>query len=202
MSLVSPNSQCLEPSRTLLSQIDQVQDREHFVHFYDKDAHLAEGVSRYFALGVADLQTAILIATPEHTKLIDERLAESGVDVQAAKAAGLYHQFDAEETLSLFMRGGHPNAELFRTTVGKIIGDTSSRSTGIRAFGEMVAILWRRGQRDAALELEALWNNLGKIYDFSLYCAYPFDVATSTETAAHDICCKHTRTIGFAPVAA
>jgi hypothetical protein len=184
--------------RDISAEIDQIQDREHFVHFYDKDAHLADGVARFFSSGFAQGQLAILIATPEHLQLVDSRLTESGVNLDPLKASGLYLQLDAEETLSQFMVGGRPSSARFHTTVGKLIMDASKRGAGIRAFGEMVALLWKRGQTDAAIELESLWNNLGKVYDFSLYCAYPFDVANKGNGLA-DICCQHSRSIGLVP---
>jgi len=43
----------------------------------------------------------------------------------------------------------------------------------VRAFGEMVAVLWERDQREAAIELEELWNELLGHHPFSLMCGYP-----------------------------
>ena len=42
----------------------------------------------------------------------------------------------------------------------------------VRAYGEMVALLWEHGDVLAAIELEELWNDLGRELDFSLLCAY------------------------------
>jgi hypothetical protein len=43
----------------------------------------------------------------------------------------------------------------------------------VRAYGEMVALLWAEGNVNGAIQLEKLWNDMGKIRDFSLFCAYP-----------------------------
>ena len=48
-----------------------------------------------------------------------------------------------------------------------------SRARPISAFGEMVAILWSKGNAEAAIRLEQLWNDLAQIHFFSLRCAYP-----------------------------
>jgi len=45
----------------------------------------------------------------------------------------------------------------------------------IRAYGEMVDILWRRGNLQGAIRLEELWNEFMKRYTFSLFCAYVMD---------------------------
>jgi hypothetical protein len=41
----------------------------------------------------------------------------------------------------------------------------------VRVFGEMVSLLWDAGLIDAAIEVEAMWNELGARYPFSLLAA-------------------------------
>jgi hypothetical protein len=36
----------------------------------------------------------------------------------------------------------------------------------------MVSLLWDASLTDAAIEVEAMWNELGAQYPFSLLCAY------------------------------
>ena len=57
----------------------------------------------------------------------------------------------------------------------------------------MVALLWAEGNREGALRLEKLWNDLGKIKSFSLLCAYPMSVFhgdANTVPFAH-VCEQH-----------
>src|SRR5690606_24103724 len=42
----------------------------------------------------------------------------------------------------------------------------------LRAFGEMVDLLWKRGNAPAALRLEALWGRAGSGHDLVLLCGY------------------------------
>jgi hypothetical protein len=42
----------------------------------------------------------------------------------------------------------------------------------VRIFGEMAATLWTQGHPQAAIRLEALWNELATQENFSLLCAY------------------------------
>lgn len=45
----------------------------------------------------------------------------------------------------------------------------------VRAYGEMVALLWDEGNATGALRLEELWDELQRETEFSLLCAYPED---------------------------
>jgi hypothetical protein len=46
------------------------------------------------------------------------------------------------------------------------------RETTIRAYGEMVDLLWKDGRSAASIKLEMLWNRLAGTHDFSLLCGY------------------------------
>jgi hypothetical protein len=46
----------------------------------------------------------------------------------------------------------------------------------VRAFGEMVGLLWSEARYAEAALLEALWNALLAGSDYSLYCAYRIDL--------------------------
>jgi hypothetical protein len=61
----------------------------------------------------------------------------------------------------------------------------------------MVDVLWRRGEREAAIRLEEYWNELGRLQTFSLFCAYYMDPLDSkTYGGALECVCKvHTHLI-------
>ena len=88
---------------------------------------------------------------------------------------GRLHVLDAEKTLALFMANGMPQWQPFREAIGGLIADLRLRHSTVRAYGEMVDVLWRRGQREAAIRLEEYWNELGQLQTFSLFCAYHMD---------------------------
>jgi hypothetical protein len=63
----------------------------------------------------------------------------------------------------------------------------------VRAFGEMVAHLWNDGLITAAVELEQLWNGLGREVPFSLFCAYAMDAMhDGGHAAVNEVCRLHT----------
>src|SRR6185312_10486958 len=61
----------------------------------------------------------------------------------------------------------------FAATVGDAVATLAGAGLRIHAFGEMVALLWADGNRDGAIRLEELWNELGERRRFALFCAYP-----------------------------
>ena len=72
---------------------------------------------------------------------------------------------------------------------------------GLRAYGEMVGILWKARQFAAATRLEQLWNKLLEQSNFSLYCAYAIDVF-GTEFGGPNldgILCTHTHLVPAQP---
>lgn len=179
-----------------MSQIWTDAPVAHAAQLYVEPSELADSVAEYFAAGFEAGQPAILIATEEHASLIADRLATNGWAAARIDELGLLVAVDAGSTLAKLMDGPRPSAFAFERVVGNLIDELSARfpEQRVRAFGEMVDVLCERGQRDAAVELEELWNRLARTRDFSLLCGYRLDVfdrATQVETLP-DVCRLHT----------
>jgi len=101
------------------------------------------------------------------TAAFDGALGRAGIDVDAAIRAGRYLAFDADDLLSKFMVEGMPDARRFRDTIGSVMDYVAQDGREIRVFGEMVAVLCERGEGDAALALEDLWNQLAGEREFA-----------------------------------
>ncbi|HYE60729.1 MAG TPA: PAS domain S-box protein [Phycisphaerales bacterium] len=178
-----------------------VPERDHFVQFYESDACLLEAMAGFIAGGLTRGDGAVVIATPEHRAQLAEHLAASGVDTATPMAVGRYVVLDAAETLANFMVNGEPDYARFRAVIGPVVAqvgtapDKSRRL--VRAFGEMVAILWKEGNRAAAVQLEQHWNRLGEELAFCLFCGYPLNDCALPEHAEHfgHVCAGHTHVI-------
>lgn len=147
----------------------------HLVHFYDDDAQLLLQVSRFLADGLAASDVAIVIATASHIEALWQRLTDVGIDVAGALEDGRLTFLDAQETLSEFMRDGALRPDLFEGVVGKLIATRAAALTGsarLRAYAEMVDVLWREGRHTAALQLEELWNELEARLPSTVLCAH------------------------------
>ena len=170
------------------------QRPEHAVQTYTDDAFLASVVAEYFAAGLARGEAAIAIATPAHIEAFRARLTDEGVDVKPAIERGQLVFLDAEHTLARFLVDDLPDRAAFfavaRDTIQRVL---VAGFTTVRAFGEMVELLWRRNLA-AAAQLEALWNEVLAEGGISLLCGYRVAPFTGhAERALHGIVGCHSR---------
>jgi PAS domain S-box-containing protein len=171
----------------------------HDVQFYDTEEYLYDVVGEFLRDGVKTAQPIIVIATPAHRKAFKERLRADRVDVDELVEGRDTVWLDARETLSAFMEGSQPNRDLFRATVGAVFDRVlkDRKYLVVRAYGEMVDLLWKDGNIEGAIALEELWNELAIQYSFSLLCAYSmgnFFKEAHTHSFLH-ICSQHGRAI-------
>ena len=141
----------------------------HAVQFYDSEDFLYQAVSAFLAGGLSAGHPAIVIATEPHRNGFVKSLKSKGFDTRNIVFA------DARETLDTFMVGSMPDAERFKQHIGGLILKTGNGGgpSSVRAYGEMVDLLWRDANPEGAIRLEELWNDLIGAYSFSLLCAYP-----------------------------
>jgi hypothetical protein len=175
------------------------QSRDHFVQFYRTDDYLIECVAAYVARGIWTGESALVVATASHRVALEERLRIKNVDVASNVVSGHFLALDAQEMLSKFMIGGRPNPVAFRAAVGDVLDQLAKTERPLRAFGEMVALLWTDDNREGAIALEQLWNDLARDYAFSLFCAYPSECMGAKEgrpTMEH-VCHTHSCVIPF-----
>ena len=85
---------------------------------------------------------------------------------------------------------GWPDDQLFGEHITQIISRATKNNRKVRAFGEMVAVLWQQGLSGATVRLEHLWCRLHHQRQFSLYCAYPKNGFTQSVGDSLNIICK------------
>jgi hypothetical protein len=173
----------------------------HAVLFYSDGGELAGQVSEYLLEAIRAGGVAVVIATPAHRDSIAAALEGAGVDVAAHQAAGLYVALDAFETMDRFMVADWPSAASFWQAISPIVARAAEAGTPVHVFGEMVALLWDFGQVNAAIEVEAMWNELAAQYSFSLLCAYPAGLVRGDQhqDALAEVCRLHASVAGDAP---
>jgi signal transduction histidine kinase len=171
----------------------------HAVQFYEGDAFLAASAGAYLAEGLVNGDPAIVIATPSHKRAIMAELRRRGIDWRTAVKDQRLVVLDARDTLATFMSGESPDPNRFDLVVGGQIRKAGEiQGAGrVRAYGEMVDLLWTEGKSNAAILLERLWNDLISRYELSLLCAYAMD---GFQTASHQegfraVCDSHTHVL-------
>jgi hypothetical protein len=161
----------------------------HLVHLYQEIDPLAGAVAEYVAEGLRRGEAAVIIATPEHRVAFLNRIGETN--------AGRLNILDAQETLARFMANGMPQWKPFHEVIGGLIAELRLRYPTVRAYGEMVDVLWQRGEPAAAIRLEEYWNDLGRLQTFSLFCAYRMDPLDTRQYggALESVCKVHSHFI-------
>jgi signal transduction histidine kinase len=172
-------------------------EQDHFVQFYESDEFLLDSLSGYVREGLETGDACVVVGTQARREGLDARLRATGLDTDAARASGLLVTLDAAETLSLFMSNGSPDPRRFEEAVGGVLARAAETGKRVRAFGEMVALLWADGNAHAALQLEGLWNDLQKTRAFRLFCAYPLKSFDGESQAAPlgGVCDSHSHVI-------
>jgi PAS domain S-box-containing protein len=186
-----------EGSQAPMAACDTMGVKEHFVQFYEEDDFLIRSVGRFVESGFTGGDSAIVIATPAHLNALEGTLRERGVDLAGLRASGRLVELDAAQTLAQFMVDGAPDKARFEAVVGKVVDAAARAGRQVRAFGEMVALLWADGNTTGAIALEELWNELGETRNFALFCAYPmraFRGDRNGQPFLH-VCRAHTRVI-------
>jgi hypothetical protein len=174
-----------------------VKPHRHAVKFYATESSLVSTVAGFVSEGMILGQPAVMIAIPAHREAVSDELSVRNIDVEHARRRGDLVMLDARETLDLFMIDGEPNAPLFTTYVGGIL-DQMIRGRGptiVRAYGEMVDLLWKDGQPDAAIQLEILWNALARKHGFALLCAYCMGNFYKQTEQFEEVCRQHSHVI-------
>ena len=170
------------------------------VQFYGADDQLlATNVGRYLFEGHKIGDGMLVIGVPAHIQAISNKMRELGADPENLMWEGRLRFLDAEEMLSKFMVGGQPYWRRFERALGAPVEEIRAAvgHGGLRAYGEMVGVLWEAGQQSAAVRLEQFWNRLLTRCSASLFCGSPIDVfAEGFETTAIDaLLCAHTHLI-------
>lgn len=143
----------------------------HAVQLYRNDVELGGWLAAYVTDGLVRGEHCVVIATEEHRAALRQRLALTGL---SKPAEHLLLDLDAEEVMQRFLRDGQPDRGLFLDVLTELLACTAGTTGRVRAFGEMVGLLYADGRLDAALQLEGLWAEAQRTFGFPLLCAYPF----------------------------
>jgi hypothetical protein len=169
---------------------------EHVVQIYENDEVFLDLLAGFVHGGITTDESSVVIATAKHLDGLKCRLESMGVDCTYLIRTQQYIPLVAEEILARFMVNDWPDENLFMTAIAEVIQTAKKDGRRVRAFGEMVAILWAQGHIGATVRLEHLWNKFCESEAFCLFCAYPKNGFTQdAETSLMHICSAHTKMV-------
>jgi len=147
--------------------------RGHSVQFHSREQLLLDSALNFLAPVLEKGEGAIVLAARERIRQIAGLLKTAGIRLDQLRGRGRYIELDAEDFLSAIMVGGHPDSDRFDRVMGAQVVRASRASDGrVAIFGEAISVLCSRGQTEAGVQLEQMWNDLAAKYDFALLCGY------------------------------
>jgi hypothetical protein len=174
----------------------EIAPADHVLQIYDNTEVFLDTLVDFVGNGINAGDSVIVIATKEHLQAVHQKLSAHTLKMQSLISEGQYIPLDAKECLAKFMVNGWPDELLFRELVSGVMLKARQKNRQVRAFGEMVALLWEQGECEATVALEKMWNSFCANQAFCLFCAYPKSgFAGDPFTSVHDICCAHSKVI-------
>jgi hypothetical protein len=210
-TITPPEPACDEDQHRLTHFWGEVSPSERLVQIYKDDEVFLDSLEGFVGGGIKAGDGVVVIATPSHLEALEHRLMTRGIDAGKARDSGQYLPLDARETLAKFMVDGPlkdgkkswPDTQRFHAVVAEVIERASKRTDGsprrVRAFAEMVAVLWADGLTGATVRLEHLWQEFCQKSGLCLFCAYPRPYITNDpEASMKEICDTHSRVVADA----
>ena len=190
------NAETIQPKSEVDVFWGEIAPCDHVLQLYESDTEFIETLQGFVTSGFRAGESVVVIATPEHLRALNQRLRDQDWDLFSLILNDQYIPLAAKEVLSQFMINGWPDENLFHHILSNLLLRARKRDRRVRAFGEMVAVLWSQGFSGATVHLEHLWTRYCQSEEFSLFCAYPKVGFTgdAKESIAH-ICSCHSKHI-------
>lgn len=169
----------------------------HIVQICQNPTSQADMLTQYVIEGLANSEGVVIIARAALRKDVISKMKELGFDAQSLKSEGQIKFFDAEFLLAGFLIDGELDEQAFEQFVAGPVLATQAKFGKVRAFGEMVDVLWKNAQHDLAIELEGWWGELCNKHDLMLLCTYLLDSldANNYASSLERICKCHTHSL-------
>jgi CheY-like chemotaxis protein len=175
---------------------DTLASYRHDVLFYSSDAIFVSAFSQFVASSLRQETAVIVLATESRGEHLRHNLQLCDVDLDQAIREGLYIPLNISQLLSKVMVGGTPDPTRFMDATGEVVAEAAQRAAGrhrrVAACGECAPTLWARGDVDAAIQLEHLWDEVARSQPMDTQCAYPMTIRQENARALRRLCAEHT----------
>jgi DNA-binding NarL/FixJ family response regulator len=149
----------------------------HEALFYSDDAVFLDGFALFIAAALKAGNAAIVLVTKSHRGSLLQRLNAESVHVDGAIQQGTLILLDVAETLAGLTVDGLLDPvrvfEAFSGAIQKASKAAKAEYPRVVICCECKGSLWAEGKTDAAILLEKSCNELAKIHELDLLCAYP-----------------------------
>ena len=156
----------------------------HFCQLHRDPVCRAESVALFIESGLRRSKGVVAIVAEANADDYLDRVRGRGLDPEPYRRSGAFALLHAEDVLARIAGAGPGQWGQFRGVVGGLIERVRPSGQGsVRVYGEMVDLLWKRGEFQTAIRLEQHWNDLARLHPFSMFCTYMLD---SAEAGSYD----------------
>lgn len=176
----------------------QMTPGEHLVQIYDEDSNFLDALEGFVSNGLRAGDGIVVIATAAHLHQLEQRLHAIWLEPDRARWENRYVPLLASETFAKFMVDGKPDEALFGDLIAKTLARARGAGRKVRAFGELVALLWAQKNAAAALQLEEHWHRICERESLALFCAYPklgFAKDANPDASLRAVCAAHSKVL-------
>ena len=175
-------------------QGDSLACHRHDVVFCTNDEMAIGAFTRFIANGLDDGGAVISLIDSSHVEGLCRNLPAAGVDLELAAREQRYVPLTITELLANVMVNGYPDPMRFFRLAEDLVDNVARRARNRRvaACGEGAPTLWAQGHREAAIQLEQLWDEVAKSRQMDILCVYPLAARTEQMRTLRRLCAVHT----------
>lgn len=184
----------------LASRRDPVRD--HAVQFFRDDDSFVRSFSDFVEQKLMIGNVVIAITDSRHRAGIIRTVRERGLDIAGSLEKREFIALDVVEMLSKFVEGDVLNEHRFLTAAADLFALAAENPSGVRPVavcGECAPTLLADGKTDAAIDLEALWDeHFAVARGVNTLCGYVLDPAPNRTNMQiiQRICAEHSEAYG------
>ena len=167
----------------------------HAIRFYDSTESMASIVAAFLGTGWVIEEPALVIASPVRHSAIARAIRSMNFSMDSLCCSGKLCVLDANDTLRQVMLHGVPDPVRFESIARSALdGLAGAGAHTVRVYDEMADVLWKRGEPQAALRLDGLWDDLAARRTCSIVCSH--GVADAKRDAGpRSLCSQHSHVL-------
>ena len=166
----------------------------HHVAFCSSDEVVIRTLGRFIARHLDDGSAVVSLVADVHAEGVRRNLLASYVDLDVAIQEQRYVALQISDLFAQVLVDGYPEPARFFSVAEDLLTDAARRARNgrVAACGEGAPTLWVQGHREAAIQLEHLWDEVAKNRRMDVLCAYPLSARVEKMRTLTRLCAEHT----------
>ena len=194
LDAITEGAQFVNSGAERVAHGDSFASHQHRAAFCSSDQALIGTFGRFIARCLDTGGTVISLVADAHAEGLRRNLIASSVDFDSAIREQRYMPLKIDDLLAQIMVDGYPDPERFSSVAEQILSDAFRRAKNgrVAACGECAPMLWAQGHREAAIQLEHLWDEVATHRPIDILCVYPLSARVEKMGTLRRLCAEHT----------